>query len=87
MPGSCRFALFLNLSQIVFLSVFTIYISYYDVTSGGAEVVGALRTTWLLGAPVVNKFQDPETKTLTMSFLRISLPCLKKILNFNTTPE
>ena len=42
--------------------------------SGGAEVVGALRTTLLLGAPMVNKFQDPDTKTLTMSFLRISSP-------------
>ena len=38
------------------------------------KVVGALRTTLLLGTPMVNKFQDPETETLTMSFLRISSP-------------
>ena len=44
------------------------------IFSGGAEVVGALRTTLLLGAPMVNKFQDPDTKALTMSFLRISPP-------------
>ena len=35
--------------------------------SGGAEVVGALRTTLLLGAPIVNEFQDPDTKMLTMN--------------------
>ena len=33
------------------------------MSSGGAEVVGALGTTLLLGPPMVNKFQDPDTKT------------------------
>ena len=51
--------------------------------STDAEIVGALRMTLLLGAPMLNKFQDPDTKTLTMTFLRISSPWLKKILNFN----
>ena len=53
------------------------------IASDGAEVVGPLRMTLRLGAPMVNKFQDPDTMTLTMGFLRISLPWLKKILNFN----
>ena len=42
----------------------------YVLRSGGAEVVGDLRTTFLLGAPMVNKFQDPDTKTLPINFLR-----------------
>ena len=42
--------------------------------SGGAEGVGALRTTLLFGAPMVKKFQNPDTKMLTMSFPRISSP-------------
>ena len=32
---------------------------------------------------MVDKFQNPDTKTLTMSFLRISSPWPKKILSFN----
>ena len=48
--------------------------------SGGAEVVGALRTTLLLGPPMVNKFQAPDTKTTTnvvgyfMIFLNYDAP-------------
>ena len=42
-----------------------IWIVFLDGTSGGAEVVGALMMTLLLGPPVVNECQDPDTKTPT----------------------
>ena len=51
--------------------------------SGGAEVTGALRTTLPWGPPMENKFQDPDTKTLTNV---LSSPWLKKSLNFDA-PE
>ena len=35
------------------------------MVSGGAEVVGALRTTLLFGPSMVNKFRDPDTITPT----------------------
>jgi len=55
----------------------------YELGSGGAEVVGALRTTLLLGPPMENKFQDPDTNTPTNV---LSSPWLKNIFHFDA-PE
>ena len=50
--------------------------------SGGAEVVGALRTTLLLGPAMVNKFQDPDNKTLIVTFLKISFTMAEENFEF-----
>ena len=36
--------------------------AFGDVTVAEQRLLGALRTTLLLGAPLVNKFQDPDKR-------------------------
>ena len=76
-----------NISYMFFQVVYPFFLisitALSTANSGGAEVVGALRTTLPLGPPMENKFQDPDTKTPTNV---LSSPWLKKILN-SDAPE
>ena len=51
-----------EVGNVLFCTV-PIIIRTYPSPSGGAEVVGAFRTTLILGPPMENKFQDSDTKT------------------------